>query len=176
MRKFLLILLALAALGLALLVVLSQRPGPVGLVEGALRPCAGSACLNSQIGPPETRVQPLFVQSSGGPTVGEAWRALQWLIAEEGHGTLRRVADPWMHAEWRPSILPIPVDVEFLRLDASGVIHVRSAGRLGSFGFDKHVTALEQLRAQLAETMRVGLPQAPSDPSVGGPAAPAAGD
>ncbi len=166
MRKILLSLIAIAALTLAVLVGFSQRPGTVGLVDGALRACESGACVNSQLGPPEHRVEPLFVASVGPQdppeaapaAVAEAWRGLQYLLAQDSQGRINHVEGPWMAAQWRAPVLFFTDDVEFLRLDGAGVIHVRAASRLGPFGMGTHRAAVETLRERLAETLQAGLP------------------
>ena len=180
-RKLLLSSIAVAAFGLAILVGVSQRPGPLGLVDGALRACAGSACVNSQIGPPEERIEPLFVAPMGAGTqdsaeavqaaVAEAWRALQYLLVHEGRGRILKIEGPWMAAQWRAKWLFVLDDVEFLRLDSTGYIHVRSASRLGAFGMGTHRKAVGELRRRLEETLAQGIP-GPSDPDGSQPTGP----
>ena len=149
MRKFLLVLIAICALYLAVLVVLSQRPGSVGLVDGALRACPEQGCVNSQMGSTDTRIAPLYNGSQG----KLAWRALQWLASADPHGRIREIDGAWMAIEWRATPLPIKSDLEFLFLQGPGLIHIRSQGRLGRFGFDAHTDAVEFLRGRLPLAM-----------------------
>ncbi|MEZ5974954.1 MAG: DUF1499 domain-containing protein [Planctomycetota bacterium] len=147
MRNVLLVLAAALVLGLTSVVLLSQRPGPIGLVGGALAPCTGGSCVNSQIGPPEHRVEPLYV----GPEVDRAWQALQRRTAEDGRLRLGRVEGDWMHLEWRPAGPLWVDDIEVLRMHAGGVLHVRATSRVGAANFGSHRRAVEELRRGLVE-------------------------
>ncbi len=149
MRNFLLVVIAAAALYLATLVVLSQRPGELGLVGGALRPCSGAGCWNSQIGPQETRVEPIY----RGPDSKLCWQALQWMTTQNAHLHLGAVEGTWMAIEWRGTPIPIKADLEFLWMPDSGIVHVRSQNRLGSWGLGEHTDALAYLRDVLPTAM-----------------------
>jgi len=149
-RKTLLILTAGVAIVWALLVVLSQRPGEVGLVHGALQGCEDpDRAIGSQIAAADARVDPLYV----GPDLDRAWAQLEALIERGGPMQLRAADHDWMALTWRSMPWGITDDIEVLRLQGAGILHVRSASRLGALGFGTHRTALEHLRNQLSQAM-----------------------
>ncbi|MGD2016471.1 MAG: DUF1499 domain-containing protein [Planctomycetota bacterium] len=115
------LLLLAAAIGCA---------GPeVGLDGGALRPCPGSPnCVSSEEGAPEgARVAPLDIPAGTSPAA--AFEALAAVVGERA--SLEVVEPEYLHAVFKTRLLRFRDDFE-ARLDAAaGVIHVRSASRLG---------------------------------------------
>ncbi|MCA9001120.1 MAG: DUF1499 domain-containing protein [Planctomycetes bacterium] len=150
MRKWLLIVLAVGLFVVATTLILAQRPGPLGLVDGALRRCEpGDPCVNSQLGVGEQRIDPVYV----GMDVEGAWGRLQDLLAAKSGVSVKLRESHYLQVEWVESILPYPTDLEFLRFDSGGVIHVRAAQRVSLFGGNAHVDRVRELTRQLAEAM-----------------------
>lgn len=150
MRKWLLLILAAGLFVVAATLIVAQRPGELGLVDGALRRCAeGEPCVNSQLGEGEQRIAPLYV----GPDVERAWERLQAILDGNSAVTTGVRETHYLRVKWVRSILPYPNDLEFLRFDSGGVIHVRAAGRVGLFGMDSHADQVERLSKDLAEAM-----------------------
>ncbi|MDF1838827.1 MAG: DUF1499 domain-containing protein [Planctomycetota bacterium] len=150
MRKWLLLMLAGGLLFVAATLIVAQRPGELGLVDGALRRCsADGACVNSQFGEGEQRIAPLYV----GADVGRAWQEMLTLL--EGHSSVTVTAreSHYLRIEWVQSILPYRNDLEFLRFDSGGLIHVRAAGRVGFLGMDSHLDQVTELSERLAGAM-----------------------
>jgi len=132
--------------------VVAQRPGELGLVKGALRRCAtGEACANSQLGAGEQRIAPLYV----GEDVERAWLELQSLLDNHSSVSTRVRESHYLRVEWVQAILPYPNDLEFLRFDLGGLIHVRSASRAGFMSFGSYRTQVETLAKDLALAMSV---------------------
>jgi uncharacterized protein (DUF1499 family) len=149
-RKWLLMLVAAGLIFVSATLIVAQRPGELGLVDGALRRCAaGDACVNSQLGEGEQRIAPLYV----GPNVEQAWQELLGLVRANSSASLRVVESHYLRVEWVQAWLPYPNDLEFLRFDSGGLIHVRSAGRVGSFGLGGHLQLVEELSKDVAEAM-----------------------
>ncbi|MCP5024288.1 MAG: DUF1499 domain-containing protein [bacterium] len=148
MRKWLLLIMAGGLLVVAAMLVVAQRPGELGLVNGALRHCSGgAACVNSQLG--EQRIAPLYV----GEEVGRAWLELVSLLEGNSSVTVTAVESHYLRAEWVQSIFPFPNDIEFLRFDSGGMIHVRSEGRIGFMTFGSHRSQIDGLVRSLAEAL-----------------------
>ena len=130
--------------------VVAQRPGELGLVKSALRRCTeGEACVNSQLGSGEQRIEPLYV----GADVERAWQELQFLLDNQSSVSTRVSESHYLRVEWVQAILPYPNDLEFLRFDLGGLIHVRSASRVGFMSFGSYRTQVETLSKDLALAM-----------------------
>lgn len=59
----------------------------------------------------------------------------------------------YLYAEYRSRLMGFVDDVEFSVLENAGVIHVRSASRLGRRDFGVNRTRVESIRAQLAAAL-----------------------
>lgn len=150
MRKWLLLMFALGLLVLAGTLIVAQRPGELGLVNGALRRCEdGAACANSQFGDGEQRVAPLYV----GSDVERAWKEMLTLLGGKSNVSVTATESHYLRIEWVQSILPYPNDLEFLRFDSGGLIHVRAAGRVGALGMGGHLDLVQELSDQLSAVM-----------------------
>jgi uncharacterized protein (DUF1499 family) len=141
---------AIASLGVGT-VVLSRRPPLLGPQQGRLRPCPdtpncvcthdadhsdGMAALDAHGHPLElmNRLRILLRSSSG-----------VRIVADEGL---------YLHAEFRTPVLRFIDDVEFLADETAGVIHVRSASRVGYSDFGTNRRRIEWIRRQLEEDGR----------------------
>ena len=128
----------------------STRPSDLGAdADGRLVPCPDTPnCVSSQAeaGSPR-RVAPLAY--TGDPAA--AWGRLTAAVAEELRGRTVERTDRYLHAECTTPLLRFIDDLECL-LDPGdgtgrGVIHVRSASRLGRSDFGTNRRRVERLRA-----------------------------
>jgi uncharacterized protein (DUF1499 family) len=137
--------LRLALLGGALTGCSGVRPRDLGLSAGRLRPCPATPnCVSSETGTPaEKQVAPF--------------------PAREGRADMTRLADvvaawprtvvitntgEYLHAESTSLIWRFKDDVEFRYDSAAGVIHVRSASRIGRGDLGVNRKRVEGLRAK----------------------------
>ncbi len=135
------------ALGLAAYIAMAiqshKRPATLGLHHGQLRPCPASPnCVCSEAADrtdPEHGVAPI-------PLHAGAWARLKQNITAQG-GVIDQDDDHYLHATFTSSLFRFVDDLE-LRLDRdAGVIHIRSASRVGrsDFGVNRqrvnHITA-----------------------------------
>lgn len=134
-------LLAVAALAGA--ATWSCRAAPVGLEDGRLRPCPSTPnCVCSEGLDPS--IEPL--DFAGDPDA--ALRSLVDFIAEQPRATIETSADGYVHAVFRSALFRFRDDVE-LRLDReAGVIHVRSASRVGYSDLGANRARIESIRAE----------------------------
>jgi len=112
--------------------------------EGSrLADCPGSPnCVNSQDSDEGHRVEALRFE--GDPA--QAWARLKDVVLAMPRTTLVEADDVYMHVEFRTAILRFVDDVQ-LMLDASaGVIHVRSASRVGYSDLGANRSRVEALR------------------------------
>ena len=112
---------------LATLAVVSQRPRPVGLVGGRLRPCPRPTNCVSTAEPRRRPLAPLVF--TGSPEAAMA-RLAAVLDGMPGCRVVR-LEGPYLHAEARSRLFRFVDDVEALADPQAGVIHLRSASRVG---------------------------------------------
>ncbi|NTU57534.1 MAG: DUF1499 domain-containing protein [Chlorobiaceae bacterium] len=114
------------------------------LVDGRLRPCPGTPnCVCSESAKPGEHVEPLSFK--GEP--GKAWALLKQCVASMG-GTVRHEEGSYL---WTTFVVPVfgfTDDVEFRIDEAAGVIHVRSASRLGFSDLGVNRSRIDQLRSE----------------------------
>jgi uncharacterized protein (DUF1499 family) len=123
------------------------RPKNVGVVNGRLQPCPGKPnCVCSCDTDPRHRIAPL---SFTGP-----WEAARdrLLSVVQGMPRTRVVADdgPYLWIECTSLICRFVDDLEFLFDPAAGVIHVRSASRVGRSDLGVNRQRVEQIRQRFA--------------------------
>jgi uncharacterized protein (DUF1499 family) len=124
------------------------RPAALGVRDGRLAPCpANPNCVSSQEPGADKRVEPL-------PFSGPATAAMQRLAAivrSLPRATVVSATGSYLHAEFRSAVFRFVDDVEFLADEAAGVVHVRSASRLGSSDFGVNRRRVEAIRARWRE-------------------------
>lgn len=109
-------------------VVTNLGPKSLGVADGRLRPCPASPnCVCSCDAEPGHGISPLRFTGSA----DDALQRLRKVLVAMPRTRIRRDEAAYLHVECRSLIFRFVDDVEFL-LDADvGVIHVRSASRLG---------------------------------------------
>ena len=124
------------------------RPASLGARQGRLAPCPASPnCVSSLADDEMHRVAPL-------PFSGTAAAAIDRLA-----GTVRSLprasvitaTDDYLHAEFRSAVFRFVDDVEFLADESAGVIHVRSASRVGTSDLGVNRRRVESIRARWNE-------------------------
>jgi len=118
----------------------------LGLVNGRLRACPYTPnCVCTESGSDATSPLPFSTSSEA------AWQDAQAAIDTCG-GKAQTVDHTYLHATFVSRVFGFVDDLE-LRLDTgAGVIHVRSASRLGRFDLGVNRKRVERLRS----TLRVG--------------------
>lgn len=144
--------LALTASAVLLAGCTFTRTGPLGLRDGWLAPCPSSPnCVSSTAPDDGHRVAPL--RFTGMAT--EAVARLAGIVSALPRTTVVEATENYLHAECRSAVFRFVDDVEFFADERDGVIHVRSAARVGSFDFGVNRRRVEDIRA------RWGAPPAP---------------
>ena len=114
-----------------------RRPDYLGVKDGRLaRPKRTPNCVSSQADPADR-------EHYISPIKGEIFRVRQAVESMPGATVIEEKAD-YLYAEYRTPLLRFVDDVEFLL--AEGVIHVRSASRLGRRDFGVNRKRIESLR------------------------------
>ena len=112
------------------------------LVNGMLRLCPGTPnCVSSESTNPMFQIAPLAF--TGSPE--QAWATLKIVIKEQG-GTVHDEGKEYLWSTFTVSLFGFVDDVEFRLSATEGVIHVRSASRLGISDLGVNRGRVEQLR------------------------------
>ena len=152
------LLAAGAAAGVALHTALTQgdtmfagkRPQNLGYANGRLAPCKTSPnCVSSQTDSQDEQhyIAPIALK-------GNAIAAVRKAVESIPRTTVVQVEPDYLYAEFRSKLMGFVDDVEFLHDPAKGVVHVRSASRLGRRDFGVNRERVEQLRSLLEKRIR----------------------
>jgi uncharacterized protein (DUF1499 family) len=122
-----------------------KRPQNLGHGTGRLAPCKASPnCVSSQADPSDKEhyIAPLALK-------GDAIAAVRNAVESMPRTSIVRVEPGYLYAEFQSKLMGFVDDVEFLADPAAGVVHVRSASRLGRRDFGVNRSRVEALRAIL---------------------------
>ncbi|ATX79325.1 Uncharacterized conserved protein, DUF1499 family [Mariprofundus aestuarium] len=122
-----------------------KSPESLGLQNGLLRSCPASPnCVCSEEhsqGSEEHAIGPIKANDGG-------WKRLTTIITEQG-GEIQKNDGSYLHATFTTPVFRYVDDVE-LRLDeGSGLIHIRSASRVGRSDFSVNRNRIERLKKAL---------------------------
>jgi uncharacterized protein (DUF1499 family) len=150
--------LAVTVLGLSVVValalpacgsLLSRTPGPVGVTGGRLLDCPPTPnCVCSQADASDGRHAVAPLPFEGDPTA--AFERLLALAVEEDGAELVARRGGWAHLVYRTRLMRFADDVEFLLERGAGVIHVRSASRVGRSDLGANRARVESLRRRFS--------------------------
>ena len=123
-----------------------RRPANLGVRDGRLAPCRRTPnCVSSQADPADREHYIAPIPFKG--TMAD----LRRLVESMQRVTVIEARDDYLYAEFRSRLLRYVDDVE-LYLD-KGVVHVRSASRLGRRDFGVNRKRIEQLRALIGNSV-----------------------
>jgi len=122
-----------------------KRPDDLGLQQGLLRPCPDSPnCVCSEAhsqGSEQHAIEPVNAEYG-------AWQKLISNITEQG-GEIQQDDGSYLHATFSSPVFRYVDDVE-LRLDQEqGLIHIRSASRVGRSDFGVNRSRVERIKSAL---------------------------
>jgi uncharacterized protein (DUF1499 family) len=131
-----------------------KRPAHLGVKEGRLASCGrrlNCVCSQAEPGDAQRHVAPIPFQGTAVTAMAAARRAVEGLprsvvVRHEGN---------YLHAEFTSRLMGFVDDVEFTYDDQAGVLHVRSASRLGRRDFDVNRKRVEALRSRIEGRLRV---------------------
>ena len=138
------LLIALFVILVTFLTILScaSNPPKMQWVDGKLRPCPDSPnCVSSESDRPSSRIEPLAFQ--GQPE--KAWSDLKETLREMG-GKIQEEQDGFLWATFTSRVFRFVDDVEFRMVSTDGMIHVRSASRVGYSDLGVNRRRVEELR------------------------------
>ena len=122
-----------------------QRPSNLGVKDGKLAACPASPnCVSSQAdaADAEHAIAPLTYRS----TPGEAIATLKGIIQGMERTEIIDESDTYLYAEFTSALMGFVDDVEFYAEPDTGIIHVRSASRLGQSDLGVNRTRIEAIR------------------------------
>lgn len=122
-----------------------KRPHDLGVTAGKLKAPSkkpNSACSQASEG--YAKIAPL----SCGDDPAAYWEKLKALVASEAD--IIKSSDDYLYAEYTSKLMGYVDDVEFLLLPEQGIVHVRSASRLGYSDMGANRKRIESLRQRLS--------------------------
>jgi len=123
-----------------------KRPGNLGVVDGRLAPPKRTPnCVSSQADPADAEhyVAPLAFRGD--------FSAIEQAVAGMRGARIVKRDGGYLYAEYRTPLMRFVDDLELLYDARAGLVHVRSASRLGRRDFGVNRRRVEQLRALLAQ-------------------------
>jgi len=140
-----LVLIGLLMVGGFVLGWQSQSSSGPGLLNGHLQPCPDKPnCMSSES-------DAVDKAHAIAPFSSVDWQVLRQAIEATG-GKIELDDGEYMHATFTSSLFRFVDDVE-LRLDvAQGLVHIRSASRVGHSDFGVNRKRVEAIRARMGET------------------------
>jgi uncharacterized protein (DUF1499 family) len=126
-----------------------KRPDYLGVKDGRLaRPKRTPNCVSSQADAADAEhyIAPIAFKGSALEAIAAARKAVEGMP----RATVIRSAGNYLYAEFRSRLLGFVDDVEFTYDEQAGVLHVRSASRLGRRDFGVNRARVEQLRGRIA--------------------------
>ena len=121
-----------------------RRPTNLGVKDGRLAPCKRSPnCVSSQADPADREHYIAPIPFRG------AMRRLRRAVESMERSTVISATESYLYAEYRTPLLRYVDDLELFYDERSGLVHVRSASRLGRRDFGVNRKRVEALRAIL---------------------------
>ncbi len=122
-----------------------KRPENLGVKDGRLAPPKSTPnCVSSQAGPADEEhyIAPMAFKGDA----GAAMAAVRGAVESMRGASIIRQEGGYLYAEFRTKLMRFVDDVEFLFDAKAGLIHVRSASRLGRRDFGVNRARAEALR------------------------------
>ena len=128
-----------------------KRPQNLGYETGRLTPCKTSPnCVSSQADPKDEEHYIAPIALKGKNAIAEVRKAVESMP----RASVVQVEPDYLYAEFRSKLMGFVDDVEFLVDLAAGVVHVRSASRLGRRDFGVNRERIERLRSILEKRIQ----------------------
>lgn len=145
MKKFTALLLAILAAPASAGLLSGSRPDDLGIRDGQLKPAPITPnAVNSQSKDGYAAIAPLAIK--GDPQA--AFDRLKALVSEDAGAKIITSKPDYFYAEYATPMMGFVDDVEFQLDAAAGVVHVRSASRLGLSDLGTNRRRIEALRAR----------------------------
>lgn len=121
-----------------------KRPTNIGVNNGKLASCPSSPnCVSSQSEDPQHKIEPLTYNTSAVAAMAD----LKKVIESQERTTIISESPNYIYVEFKSKLMGFVDDVEFYLDEATKVIHVRSASRLGESDLGVNRNRIETIRA-----------------------------
>lgn len=121
----------------------SGVPPRLGLQDGRLIPCPSTPnCVSSQASDARHSVAPLPLRIAG----NNAMERLSRIVLDMPRTRIAEQQEGYLRAEFTSALFRFVDDVEFVADTAAGIIHVRSASRVGRSDFGVNRKRIEDIR------------------------------
>ena len=131
-----------------------SRPENLGATDGQLAPCKRTPnCVSSQADADKDAGHYIAPVRITGSARG-VWAALKSLLQSMPRVNIVADRENYLYAEFASRTMGFVDDVEFLLDEKAGVIHVRSASRLGIRDFGVNRDRVETIRGRMAAAIR----------------------
>jgi uncharacterized protein (DUF1499 family) len=125
-----------------------NRPDYLGLKDGKLPRCKRTPnCVSSQADPSDSEHYIAPIRFKGSAV--EAMAAIRKAVESMDRSTIVRHEANYVYAEFRTKLMRFVDDVEFTFDEKAGVLHVRSASRIGRRDFGVNRTRVEEIRSRV---------------------------
>jgi uncharacterized protein (DUF1499 family) len=130
-----------------------KRPTNLGVTDGRLAPPKKSPnCVASQADPSDAEHYIAPLKFSGSPD--EAIAVLRRIVEGAERTLVVRHEGAYLYAEYQSKLMGFVDDVEFYASAKDGVVHVRSASRLGRRDFGVNRQRIESIRERFQAAAR----------------------
>jgi len=137
-----LLVFVLLVLGRMIYLSITSKAPETKLVNGLLRPCPDTPnCVSSEDVENSKKIAPLAYTG----TAEQVWNQLRAAIEKSG-GVVRYSEDTYLRATYTSRLFRFVDDMEFRAVPESGIIHVRSASRVGKSDLGVNRKNVEKLR------------------------------
>lgn len=127
---------------------MSRGGAPAGLLDGQLHPCPETPnCVCSEFPREVAFIAPLMFEGD----VRAAWSRAQRVVLEMG-GEISRLDDDYLAATFQTALFRFVDDVELRRDSEAGLIHIRSASRVGRSDLAANRKRVEAFRRRFNES------------------------
>lgn len=133
---------------LCLLSMLTLSTSALSATNGKLEPPPNAPrAVSSQVAPDHRAyIAPFVVQGDAKSFFAQ----LTAVVAKQPRVNIVKQTDQYLKAEFTTAMLRFVDDVEFVLDKNSGVVHVRSASRIGYYDFNTNRNRIEAIRLQMA--------------------------
>lgn len=130
-----------------------KRPHNLGLKDGRLAPCKRTPnCVSSQADPADAEHFSAAIPYKG--AAPDAMAAVRKAVEGMERAIVIRHEGNYLYAEFRSKLMRYVDDVEFSFDEKAGLIHVRSASRLGRRDFGVNRARVEALRVRIEDRIK----------------------
>lgn len=133
--------------GMIVFNLLTKPPADLGVSDGRLAPCPAKpncVCSQADADDSEHAIKPLALQGEAGDAIAR----LRGVVEEMPRTSVIEETENYLRAEFTTLLMRYVDDVEFLLDGEAGVIHVRSASRVGYSDMGANRSRVEQIRAK----------------------------